>query len=335
MDSGIYLDSDLVALKSSDDVIYSNSTRSTVMALQHKGDGIPNGLIMSKPRSPFIKRWIQQYKQIKNQNVWDQLSTSRPHAMYTDMDPDLTVLDGHSWFYPLSSQSDGDTSLKMLWFGKSWHDVDKSYGTHFWHPTTKFAKLITPKTIQMIDTPLFCRIRNVFDNLDDDGYYSTPPEKNANCSVTWTSDLKSENHRMFSDYRMSTDDLDIKWVDSSGFNNHGWAPKGTLLQQNSTSGLAIRNITANSYAALPVPADWDSRVWSVRMTFHMDTKKIAEGDGVGLFKIRMEGGGEILIRVRNENPFPGITMKLEWSGNKLASKQLRKLDDLIWVSQAG
>ena len=113
-DSGIYLDSDLVALKSSDDVVYNNSTRSTVMALQHKGDGIPNGLIMSKPRSPFIERWIQQYKQIKNRNLWDQLSTSRPHAVYTDMDPDLTVLDGHSWFSPLSSQSDGDTSLKML-----------------------------------------------------------------------------------------------------------------------------------------------------------------------------------------------------------------------------
>ena len=189
--------------------------------------------------------------------------------------------------------------------------------------------MITPKTIQIIDSPLFCRIRNVFANLDDGGYYSTPPEKNANCSVTWTSDLKSENHRMFSDYRMSTDDLDIKWVDSSGFSNHGWAPKGTSLHQNSTSGLAIRNITANSYTVLPVPADWDSRVRSVRMTY---TKKIAEGNGVGLFKIRMEDGGEILIWVRNDNPFPGITMKLEWSGNKFASKQLRKLDDLIWVS---
>lgn len=98
-DSGIYLDSDLVALKSSDDVVYNNSTRSTVMALQHKGDGIPNGLIMSKPRSPFIERWIQQYKQIKNRNLWDQLSTSRPHAMYTDMDPGLTVLDGGSLLF--------------------------------------------------------------------------------------------------------------------------------------------------------------------------------------------------------------------------------------------
>lgn len=163
----------------------------------------------------------------------------------------------------------------MIW--EELDDVEKSYSTHFWHPTTKFAKMITPKTIQIIDSPVFCRIRNVFDNLDDGGYYSIPPEKKANCSVTWTSDLKSENHRMFSDYRMSTDDLDITWVDSSGFSNHGWAPKGTLLHQNSTSGLAIRNITANSYTVLPVPADWDSRVWSVWMTFHMDTKKIAEG----------------------------------------------------------
>jgi hypothetical protein len=332
---GIYLDSDLIALKSSDDIIYNNATRSTVMALQHKGDGIPNGMIMSKPRSPFIKRWIEQYKEIKDHNVWDQLSTSRPHAMYTDMDPDLTVLDGQSWFYPLSSQSDGDTTLKMLWFGKSWHGANKSYGTHFWHPTTQFVKSITPKIIQTIDTPLFCRIRNIFDNLDNDGYHSTPAEKNPNCTVTWMSDLKPEKHRIFSDYRMCTDDLDTKWVDSSGFNNHGWAPKGTSLQLNTTSGLHVRNITANSYAVLPVPVDWDSRVWSVRMTFHMDTKKIVEGEGVGLFKIRMEEGGEILIRARNDNPFPGITLKVEWAGNKLASEKLQRLNDMIWVSQAG
>jgi len=55
---GICLDNDLVALKSSDDVIYNNSTRATVMALQYRGDGLPNGFIMSRPRSPFLRRWI-------------------------------------------------------------------------------------------------------------------------------------------------------------------------------------------------------------------------------------------------------------------------------------
>lgn len=304
------------------------------MALQQQGDGIPNGMIMSKPRSPFLKRWIEQYKEIKQKDDWDRLSTTLPHTMYTDMDPDLTALDGHSWFYPLSSQKNGDTSLKILWFGKSWYDINKSYGTHFWHSTADFAKMINPETIQNIDTPLFCKLRKLFDNLDN-GTFSVPEDENLNCTITRAADLKAENHRMFSDYKVSTDDLDSKWVDTSGFHNHGWAPRGTLLKSNHASGFMYRNITAGSYAVLPVPADWDCRVWSVRMMVEVDTKHIAEGDGVGIFKIRMEDGGEILVRVRNDNPYPGITLKLEWSGNRLAKQQYQKLDNAIWVSQAG
>ena len=328
------MDNDLIPLKSSDDVIYCNSTRATVMALQQQGDGMPNGMIMSKPRSPFLKRWIEQYKEIKQKDDWDRLSTTLPHTMYTDKDPDLTALDGHSWFYPLSSQKNGDTSLKKLWFGKSWHDIDKSYGTHFWHPKADFAKTTIPETIQTIDTPLFCRLRKLFDSLDN-GTISVPEGENVNCTITRVADLKAENHRMFSDYKMSTDDLDRKWVDSSGFHNHGWAPKGTLLKSNHASGFMYRNIIADSYAVLPVPADWDCRVWSVRMMVEVDTKHIAEGDGVGIFKIRMEDEGEILVRVRNDNPYPGITLKLEWSGNRLAKQQYQKLNNVIWVSQAG
>ena len=134
---------------------------------------------------------------------------------------------------------------------------------------------------------------------------------------------------------MSTDDLDRKWVDSSGFHNHGWAPKGTLLKSKNASGFMYRAIIADSYAVLPVPADWDCRVWSVRMMVEVDTKHIAEGDGVGIFKIRMEDEGEILVRVRNDNPYPGITLKLDWLGNRLAKQQYQKLNNVIWVSQAG
>jgi hypothetical protein len=332
---GICMDSDLIPLKSSDDVIYDNSTRATVMAAQYRGDGLPNGFIMSKPTSPFLRRWIQQYRDVKKKDNWDELSATRPHAMWKDEDPDLTVLDGHAWFYPLSAERDGDATLKQLWFGKSWHDVEKSYGTHFWHPTEKFAKLVTPKIIQTIDTPLFCSVRKLFDNLDDNGYYAEDPAKNANCSVTWTNDLEEQSHRMFSDYKISTDDVDIKWIDSSGFNNHAWAPKGMKLISNETSRTSFRNISAHSYAILPVPADWDSRVWTARMNFEIDTHKIAEGDGVGLFKIRMETGGEILIRVRNDNPFPGTTVKIEWKGNRLATKEYQSIDDLVWLSQVG
>jgi len=111
------MDSDLVALKSSDDILYNPTTRATVMAMQYRGDGIPNGFMMSKPGSPFLKSCMQHYKEItdkKDEKIWDRLSTTRPYLMHQDKDPDLTVLDRNSWFYPLSAEKEGDATLKML-----------------------------------------------------------------------------------------------------------------------------------------------------------------------------------------------------------------------------
>ena len=324
-----------MAFKSLDDVLYNPTTRATVMAMQHRGEALPNGFIASKPGSPFLKKWIQRYGDVKIKKNWHELAAKTPYSMYLDKDPDLTVLNTKSWFYPLSAEEDGDATLKALWYGKSWHDIDESYGTHFWHPLQDFARTIKPSTIQTVDTPLFCRTRQLFDNLDNDGYFAKPPETNPNCSITWMKDLKQEDHRIFSDYRMITDHTDMKMIDSSGFYHHGWATEDMSLQTSSPSGQIVRKMSPKSFAVLPVPADWDARLWSARMTFELDTKDLTAGTGIGLFKIRMETGGEILIGVRNDNPFPGITVKIEWHGNKLAKKQYQTIDDKTWVSKSG
>lgn len=331
---GIFMDNDLVALKSLDDVINNPATRSTVMALQHHGGGIPNGFIMSKPGSPFLKRWLKYYQETryaKDEKIWDRLSTTRPYTMYQDKDPDLTVLSGKSWFYPLSAEAEVQAPLKAFWFGKSWHDIGESYGAHFWHPMEKFAKLVRPQMVRMIDTPFFCQVRKLFDNLDEDGYYSEPPETNPNCSSTWVKGLRERDHRMFSDYRITTDIHELKMIDSSGFNNHGWAVKGLPLLKDTSSAVTSRNVTSKSYAVLPVPVDWDTRVWTVRTTFQLDFQ-IALGSVVGLFKIRMEIEGEILVRIITDNPDPGMTVQLEWHGNSLAKKIYQRIDDKTWTS---
>lgn len=181
------------------------------MALESEGDGgTPNSFIMLKAGSPFLKRWMQFYSDVEEKQNWEDLSARTPYEMYQEKDPDLTVLNGDLWFCPPSSKEDSETTLKIWWFGKSWHDIEKSYGTHFWYPTEEFAKLFTPKVVRMIDPPLFCKLRKLFDNLVGDGYYSTPQDKNVNCTIAWTSDLKENDHRIFSDYKMATDDLDMK-----------------------------------------------------------------------------------------------------------------------------
>ena len=48
--------------------------------------------------------------------------------MYRDKDPDFNVPDGHSWFYPLSSEEDSEPTLKNLSFGKCWHAKEENNG---------------------------------------------------------------------------------------------------------------------------------------------------------------------------------------------------------------
>lgn len=84
------MDNDLVALKSSDGVINDPTSRSTVMALQKGGDGIPNSMIMSKAGSPFLKRWMQRYGDVREKQNWEDLSARTPYEMYQDKDPDLS-----------------------------------------------------------------------------------------------------------------------------------------------------------------------------------------------------------------------------------------------------
>jgi hypothetical protein len=62
---------------------------------------------------------MQQYTDFDDKD-WYQNSVYLPHTMYLAKEPDLTVLDDHTWFYPIWSQ--GDNLLKTMWLGKSWYD---------------------------------------------------------------------------------------------------------------------------------------------------------------------------------------------------------------------
>ena len=329
--TGIFLENDLIALKSSDDVIDAPATRATVMAKRINPEGVPNWMIMSKPESPFLRRWMEDYQEEKE---WNALATYMPLELYRDHDPDLTVLGGHSWFYPLASDPDGDNMLKRLWFGKTWYDIDVSYGTHMWHWKDEIRQAIRPKTVRKIDTPLFCRLRKLFDNLDGDGYMALEWEKDPACKVVTIPDLKRENHRLFADYKMGGDKLDMKLLDSSGTNHHAWAPSGTTLEHGGRT--TFRNISEGSYFVMPVPIGWDARVWTVRTELRMDRLSLPQSDNVGLFMIRMDKGDELLIQFRLDKKSAGPVLDVHWkSGRKAKDDEYRKNEEVSWVSGPG
>lgn len=333
---GIFLENDLVALRSSDDVLDDPKTRSTVMAKRGNPESVPNWLIMSKPGSPFLKTWMQEYEGASDEQSWQQLATGTPWDLAKNNDPDVTVLSADTWFHPITTEPDLDSSLTKMWFGKSWDNIDKSYGTHVWHWVGSLKSSITPEAVRSIDTPLFCRLRKLFDNLEGDGYYSIPSDKNLNCSIIQIGDLSQKDLGLFSDYRVTLHDTDIKWVDSSGFNNHGWAPSGTPVAHDGSG--VFRNITTGSYAVLPVPAGWDSRMWTARVGFRIDPRMLTPGSEAGLFKIRFEGDGEILVRMSGKRKPSQVVFQVDWSeGAKFAeeAKQYDQQRDIIWVPVSG
>jgi hypothetical protein len=232
--------------------------------------GLCNAVIMTKPRAPFLRRWMQKYYWFRDSD-WAGLSVIMPKFMYLIGDPDITVLDDHAWFWPTWDVK--NLGLMSMWLGKSWWDIDRSYGVHFMHwqrDVRAWYLSLEPDEVRIIDTPLFCKIRHLFDNVNGDGYVATPPELNSNCSLTWMNSTTPHDNGLFSQYDFAVDSDDRKWVDTSGNNLHGWAPNGTALTREVDNRHVTRRFDEGSYAALPVPTDWDARVGSIHLGFKLD-----------------------------------------------------------------
>ena len=129
---------------------------------------------------------------------------------------------------------------------------------------------MTPHVARTVDTPIFCAMRKLFDNVGNDSYYAMEMMHNPNCTSVWMRDLVDRDDIPFSAYEMQQDTEDIKWVDSSGNHLHGWAPIGTTLQTLPETDKICRRFDAKSFANLPVPVDYDARVGTISMKFQLD-----------------------------------------------------------------
>jgi hypothetical protein len=318
------MDTNLIALRSSDPVIFNASTRDTVMGKEW-GVVLCNAMIMSKPRSPFLKRWMKMYWTFTERS-WNFHSGTLPYFMHVFGEPDLTVLDSHAWYYPL--WGDSSRGMYTLWLGKSWWDIDLNYGVHLWNwGDTPIPKLFSKDVVREIDTSFFCTIRKLFDNFGGDGYISTPRENNANCSVVWVNGLAKNSHGMFASYDFSTDTTDAKWVDSSGNHLHGWSPNGTTITHYPGEPVS-RYFSAGSYAVLPVPANYDARVGTISMRIKFDGYgHISE---VQLAKLRLENGREVLISLVRGHLDRSTRVRFQWTAETWLS---RWKDAVDWSSE--
>lgn len=99
-EGGIYLDSDVFALKSFDHVLRGGRD----VVLGHEGGkrhGLCNGIIVARKQSVFIKRWLDAYDESFRDDQWNLHSVLLPKVLSKFYPHELCVLSPTTFFWPL------------------------------------------------------------------------------------------------------------------------------------------------------------------------------------------------------------------------------------------
>lgn len=114
---GIYLDLDVFVVRNFDsllnlDVVLGQEARPRPTFSRRPGSesvdepvGLCNAVILAKPFSPFITRWLSSYRNF-NHHRWADHSSVIPWALAQAHPDELTVLGPRAFFYPLWHEDD-------------------------------------------------------------------------------------------------------------------------------------------------------------------------------------------------------------------------------------
>jgi hypothetical protein len=128
---GIYLDMDTLCIKP-----FTNLLKYPCVMGTQKNRGLCNAVILSEPKSEFIKIWREAYKSF-NQSEWDKHSVIIPHKLSQKHQDKIRVLGPKAFFFPLWNEmgsllKSNDVSL-----------FNHSYCVHYWaHLTRNYLKSI-------------------------------------------------------------------------------------------------------------------------------------------------------------------------------------------------
>jgi hypothetical protein len=119
---GIYLDMDVFVLRPFDAIL----AHDFVMG-REQGIGLCNAVILANKDSPFLKRWYESYRDF-SQSDWNRHSVRLPAEMARLYPHEITVLDDHTFFWPLWTEQ----GRQSIYFG---HDYDyaSNLAVHTWN----------------------------------------------------------------------------------------------------------------------------------------------------------------------------------------------------------
>eukprot|EP00276_Gloeochaete_wittrockiana_P019591 CAMPEP_0184333852 /NCGR_PEP_ID=MMETSP1089-20130417/2806_1 /TAXON_ID=38269 ORGANISM="Gloeochaete wittrockiana, Strain SAG46.84" /NCGR_SAMPLE_ID=MMETSP1089 /ASSEMBLY_ACC=CAM_ASM_000445 /LENGTH=297 /DNA_ID=CAMNT_0026657909 /DNA_START=32 /DNA_END=925 /DNA_ORIENTATION=+ len=141
---GIYLDMDVIALKSFDQLL----KHEFVMGQEGVGGGVGlcNAVMLSRPHSAFIERWMESYKKF-DQNHWNHHSVVLPKQMAVDHAEDIHIINHKGFFWPLWNPEGLNTFVN-----ESSYSYRENYAVHLWEQAAYdlYLKHVTPSYIRNV-----------------------------------------------------------------------------------------------------------------------------------------------------------------------------------------
>lgn len=164
---GIYLDADVMVHRDFDDLLGNN-----VVLGQEGADGqygLCNAVILARPHSEFITRWLDQYRWFRgtfhDQPFWNEHSVQLPHFMSKLFPQEITVL-GQDAFFGMSWRAE---DMYRLFVAPDVIDVSKMYASHLWETVSwPYVSELTPGILRSSRTNFSMWALPYLEGLSDD-----------------------------------------------------------------------------------------------------------------------------------------------------------------------
>lgn len=155
---GIYLDLDVIVMKSFDEFLEFELVMGEEGYKPRKG--LCNAVILAKPEARFLRRWLCEYKDFTDIK-WNQFSVKTPYKLSLMYPEEIHVLGYKKFFWPMWFEED----LKML-FSDSDLDLSENYTLHLWQHGSyeKYLKDLNPNYVISVETVFNKIVRRFLDN---------------------------------------------------------------------------------------------------------------------------------------------------------------------------
>ncbi|KAG8464935.1 hypothetical protein KFE25_012298 [Diacronema lutheri] len=153
-EGGIYLDMDVIALRSFDDLLAA-----ALPALGKEGrageHGLCNAVIVAPAGAPFLARWLDAYRTFDGA-LWAEHSVALPMRLALAHPTEVRRLDADAFFWPLWD----DAALRRLLLYRE-YDFGPNYATHLWAQAARpyVLSLWSPAFVAAVPSALNCRLR--------------------------------------------------------------------------------------------------------------------------------------------------------------------------------